>query len=35
MKNSERINDNNLEHYFGNLGIKQGKPMGNIFGVHS
>jgi hypothetical protein len=35
MKNSERINDNSLEHYFGNLGSKQGKPMGNIFGVHS
>jgi hypothetical protein len=35
MKNYERINDNSLEHYFRNLGSKQGKPMGNIFGVHS
>jgi hypothetical protein len=34
-KNSERINDNSLEHYFRNLGSKQGKPIGNIFGVHS
>jgi hypothetical protein len=34
-KNSKRINDNSLEHYFGNLGSRQGKPMGNIFGVHS
>jgi hypothetical protein len=34
-KNSERINDNSLGHYFRNLGSKQGKSMGNIFGVHS
>jgi hypothetical protein len=34
-KNYERINDNSLEHYFGNLGSRQGKPMGNIFGIHS
>jgi hypothetical protein len=34
-ENFERINDNILEHYFGNLGSRQGKPMGHIFGVHS
>jgi hypothetical protein len=34
-ENSKRINDNSLEHYFENLGSRQGKPMGNIFGVHS
>jgi hypothetical protein len=34
-KNSERINDNSLEHYFGNVCSRQGKPMRHIFGVHS
>jgi hypothetical protein len=34
-KNSKRINDNSLEHYFKNLGSRQGKPIGNIFGVQS